>query len=69
VAGDSTYTFIELADSEAEALELLASWSEDDHYPKCPLALADLHGGAIYEVRVTVSRGPSPPKRPKEVQP
>lgn len=70
VAGDPTYTFIELADSEAEALELLASWTEDDHYPKCPLALADLHEGVIHEVRVTVSRAPSPPKRiDEEVQP
>jgi len=63
VAGDPTYTFIELADSEADALELLGSWSEDDHYPKRPLALADLHEGLIHEVRVAVSRAPSPPKR------
>lgn len=70
VAGDPTYTFIELADSEAEALELLASWTADDDYPKCPLAVADLHGGVIHEVRVTVSRAPSPPKRiDEEVRP
>jgi hypothetical protein len=69
VAGDPTYTFIELADSETEALELLASWSEDEHYPKCPLALADLHEGSIHEVRVTVSRGSSPPKRVEEGRP
>ena len=69
VAGDPTYTFIEVAATEAEALELLASWTEDEHYPKCPLALADLHEGAIHEVRVTVSRGPSPAKRPEEVRP
>ena len=61
VAGDSTYTFIEVTATEAEALELLASWTLDEHYPKCPLALADLHEGWIHEVRVTVSRGPVSP--------
>ena len=69
VAGDPTYTFIELAATEAEALELLARWTLDEHFPRCPLALADLHEGAIHEVRVTVSRGPAPPLRIEEVQP
>jgi len=69
VAGDPTYTFIELAATEAEALELLAGWTLDEHYPKCPLALVDLHEGAIHQVRVTVSRGPVPPLRLEEVQP
>jgi hypothetical protein len=69
VAGDPTYTFIEVAATEAEALELLAGWTLDEHYPKCPLALVDLHEGAIHEVRVTVSRGPAPPLRLEEVQP
>jgi hypothetical protein len=69
VAGDPTYTFIELAATEAEALELLAGWTLDEHYPKCPLALVDLHEGAIHQVRVTVSRGPAPPLRLEEVQP
>jgi hypothetical protein len=69
VAGDPTYTFIELAATEAEALELLAGWTLDEHYPKCPLALVDLHEGAIHEVRVTVSRGPAAPLRLEEVQP
>lgn len=67
VAGDPTYTFIEVTATEAEALELLASWTRDEHYPKCPLALADLHEGCIHEVRVTVSRGPAPPNRIEEV--
>jgi len=67
VAGDPTYTFIELTATEGEALELLASWAVDEHYPKCPLALADLHEGCIHEVRVTVSRGPAPPERIEEV--
>ena len=67
VAGDPTYTFIEVAATEAEALELLASWTLDEHYPKCPLALADLHEGCIHEVRVTVSREPTPPNRIEEV--
>lgn len=62
-AGDPTCTFIELADSKAEALELLGSWSQDDLYPNCPLGLADQHEGVIHEVRVAVSRAPSPPKR------
>ncbi len=69
VAGDPTYTFIEVAATEAEALELLAGWTLDEHYPKCPLAVVDLHEGAIHEVRVTVSRGPAPPLRLEEVQP
>lgn len=69
VAADTTYTFIELAATEADALELLAGWTLDEHYPKCPLALVDLHEGAIHEVRVTVSRGPAPPLRPEEVRP
>lgn len=60
VAGDPTYTFIEVAETEADALALLASWTADEHYPKCPLALADLHEGAIHPVRVTVSRAPAP---------
>lgn len=68
VAGDPTYTFIEVAATEAEALELLASWALDEHYPKCPLALADLHEGAIHRVRVTVSREPAPPQLLEEVQ-
>ncbi len=67
VAGDPTYTFIEVTATEAEALELLASWTLDEHYPKCPLALADLHEGCIHEVRVTVSRGPASPDRIEEV--
>ena len=69
VAGDPTYTFIELTATEAEALELLASWTLDEHYPKCPLALVDLHEGAIHEVRITASRGPAPPLRLEEVRP
>lgn len=69
VAGDPAYTFIELAATEAEALELLASWTLDEHFPKCPLALADLHEGAIHEVRVSVGRGPAAPLRTEEVQP
>jgi hypothetical protein len=69
VAGDPIYTFIEVAATEAEALELLAGWTLDEHYPKCPLAVVDLHEGAIHEVRVTVSRGPAPPLRLEEVQP
>jgi hypothetical protein len=68
VAGDPTYTFIEVTASEAEALELLASWTLDEHFPECPLALADLHEGAVHEVRVTVSRGPAPPCRLEEVR-
>jgi hypothetical protein len=67
VAGDPAYTFIEVTATEAEALTLLASWTLDEHYPKCPLALADLHEGCIHEVRVTVSRGPAPPNRIEEV--
>lgn len=67
VAGDPTYTFIEVTATEAEALELLAGWTLDEDYPKCPLALADLHEGCIHEVRVTVSRGPEPPDRIEEV--
>ena len=68
VAGDPTYTFIELAATEAEALERLASWSEDEHYPKCPLALAHLREGTVHEVRVAVSRAPTPPTRVEGVQ-
>lgn len=56
VAGDPTYTFIEVVGTEADALALLASWTADEHYPKCPLALVDLHEGSIHPVRVTVSR-------------
>ena len=63
VAGDTTYVFIELADSEEEALELLGSWTEDANYPRCPLAIADLQEGVIHGARVTVSRALSPPKR------
>jgi hypothetical protein len=60
VAGDSSYTFIEVTPTEAAALTLLASWAADEHYPKCPLALADLREGSIHSVRVTVSRAPVP---------
>jgi hypothetical protein len=67
VAADESYAVIEVTATEAEAFELLASWTLDEHYPKCPLALADLHEGCIHEVRVTVSRGPAPPNRIEEV--
>ena len=59
VAGDSSYTFIEVTTTEADALALLASWAADEHYPKCPLTLADLHEGSIHPVRVTVGRAPA----------
>jgi hypothetical protein len=60
VAGDSSYTLIEVTATEADALAQLASWTVDEHYPKCPLVLADLHEGSIHPVRVTVSRAPVP---------
>lgn len=63
VAGESTYTFIELTATEGEALEQLASWSLDEHFPKCPLALADLHDGLIHEVEVAVRPKAVPPRR------
>ena len=69
LAGDSTYTLIELVGSEALALDRLASWCEDEHYPKRPLALADLHEGVVHEVRVTVSRGGPPAVGGEELGP
>lgn len=67
IAGDPTYTFIELTESEHGALELLANWASDEHYPKCPLALADLAGGSVHAVQVTVSRGALYPDPMQEV--
>lgn len=68
VAGDSDCVCIEVAVTEAKALELLAAWASDEHNPKCPLALADLHTGQVHEVRVTVTRRPGPPIRIEEVR-
>ena len=58
VAGDSTYTFIEVAATEAHALELLAIWAIDECYPKCPLALVDLQRGCTHKLRVEVTSIP-----------
>lgn len=66
VAGDQSYAFIEVTATEADALGQLARWAADEHYPKCPLALADLHEGSIHPVRVTVSRGTAPRPSPEE---
>ncbi|HEY5052145.1 MAG TPA: hypothetical protein VII45_01915 [Solirubrobacterales bacterium] len=66
VAGDPSYTFIEVTATEADALDRLAIWTADEHYPKCPLALADLHEGSIYPVAVTVSRAAAPRPSPEE---
>jgi len=66
VAGDPTYTFIHVAATEAEALGQLADWISDEHFPKCPLALADLHEGSVHMVRVTVTRDDAPQPSPEE---
>lgn len=57
VAADQSYAFIEITATEAAALGQLARWAADEHYPKCPLALADLLEGSIHQVWVTVCRG------------
>jgi hypothetical protein len=66
VAGDPIYTFIHVAATEAEALAQLAAWTRDEHDPKCPLALADLHEGSVHMVRVTVVRDDAPRSSPEE---
>lgn len=66
VAADQSYAFIEVTATEVDALDQLARWAVDEHYPKCPLALADLHEGSIHPVRVTVSRGAAPRPSPEE---
>lgn len=66
VAADETYAFVKVTATEEDALEQLACWVVDEHYPKCPLALADLHEGSIHPVRVTVSRGTAPRPSPEE---
>lgn len=66
VAADETYAFIEVTPTEADALEQLAEWAADEHYPKCPLALADLYEGSIHPVRITVSRDTAPQPSPEE---
>ena len=49
-----------------ETLAHLAERAADEHYPKCPLALADLHEGSIHPVRITVSRDTAPRPSPEE---
>lgn len=66
VAGDQSYTVIEVTATEADALEQLARWAEDDLCPKCPLALVDLHEGSIHKVRVTICRDTAPEPSPEE---
>ena len=66
VAGDPNYTFIHVAVTEAEALGQLAAWTCDEHDPKCPLALADLHEGSVHMVHVTVARDDAPRSSPEE---
>jgi hypothetical protein len=69
VAADQSYAFIEVAVTEAVALDQLTRWAVDEHYPKCPLALADLHEGSIHQVRVTVCRGVALEPTPEEESP
>jgi hypothetical protein len=69
VAADQTYAFIEVTVTEAVALDQLARWAEDEDFPKCPLALADLHEGSIHQVRVTVCRDAAPKPSHEEGSP
>ncbi len=66
VAADQSHAFIEVTVTEADALGQLARWAADARYPKCPLALADLHEGSIHPVRVTISRGTALRPSPEE---